>query len=210
MEDLVYRRLIDLYYLHEEPLKGTPEHLARQIRLRDQTKAVATILEEFFQKEEGGGGVPDNSWRMKRCDEEIVKFQDMREGGKKGAAIRWAKGGNGEGIAPLSPPYEPPNANRKPLTINQEPKEKTLVASLRFEEFWKAYPSDRKQAKKPCMDKWAKLKLDEMADKVISHVESLKRSKSWRDGYSPAPLTYLSQQRWIDGEPEVTEDFKWT
>jgi len=163
MEDLVYRRLIDLYYLHEEPLKGTPEHLARQIRLRDQTKAVATILEEFFQKEEGGGGVPDNSWRMKRCDEEIVKFQDMREGGKKGAAIRWAKGGHGEGIAPLSPPYEPPNANRKPLTNNQEPKKKEAsfprpedVSEQVWEDFLKARKEKKAVVTVTVMDRYRK------------------------------------------------------
>lgn len=119
MEDLAYRRIIDLYYLHEQPPSGTPEQIARQIRMRDQSKAVTQVLYEFFTEEVGDP--VDNStqvWRHKRCDKEIERYQAVKDGGKKGAAKRWAKGGDSQPIAPLSPPYAPPNANQEPVTNN--------------------------------------------------------------------------------------------
>ena len=121
MEDLAYRRIIDLYYLHEQPPSGTPEQIARQIRMRDQSKAVTQVLYEFFTEEVGDP--VDNStqvWRHKRCDKEIERYQAVKDGGKKGAAKRWAKGGDSQPIAPLSPPYAPPNANQEPVTINHK------------------------------------------------------------------------------------------
>jgi len=167
-------------------------------RSSEEIAAVKFCLNKFFTLENG-------RYVQSRIAEEIATYREKSATNRAIAVEREARkrtnrAQDDQDRAP----------NHKPITKNQEPKEKTLVASLRFEEFWKAYPSDRKQAKKPCMDKWAKLKLDEIADKVISHVESLKGSKSWRDGFCPAPLTYLSQQRWLDGEPEdKTEAFGW-
>ena len=122
MEDLAYRRIIDLYYLHETPPTGTPDQVARQIRMRDQAKAVAQVLHEFFTEEVGDP--VDNSmqvWRHKRCDKEIERYQAVKDGGRKGAAMRWAKGGDSPPIPPLSPPYVPPNANQEPITVNHKP-----------------------------------------------------------------------------------------
>jgi uncharacterized protein YdaU (DUF1376 family) len=134
MEDLAYRRIIDLYYLHEQPPSGTPEQIARQIRMRDQSKAVTQVLYEFFTEEVGGS--VDNSiqvWRHKRCDKEIERYQAVKDGGKKGAAKRWAKGSDGQPIAPLSPPYEPPNANQEPITNNRKPLTNNKTRSTRFD-----------------------------------------------------------------------------
>jgi hypothetical protein len=36
-------------------------------------------------------------------------------------------------------------------------------------------------------------KLDQIADKVIEHVKVCKESSQWKEGYEPAPLTYLNQ-----------------
>jgi uncharacterized protein YdaU (DUF1376 family) len=203
-QSMAYLRLIWMYYDQERPLPDDVESLAFQLGADEKT--IHLILVSYFKLEDG-------QWKHTRCDEEISGYRTRSEQASKAGRASAERRFNTRSTSVEQTPNDPstfcqPTNNH--ITNNQEPKEKTIVASQRFEEFWKAYPSDRKQAKKPCMDKWAKLKLDEMADKVISHVESLKRSKSWRDGYSPAPLTYLSQQRWIDGEPEVTEDFKWT
>lgn len=134
MEDLAYRRIIDLYYLHEQPPSGTPEQIARQIRMRDQSKAVTQVLYEFFTEEVGDP--VDNStqvWRHKRCDKEIERYQAVKDGGKKGAAKRWAKGGDSQPIAPLSPPYAPPNANQEPITNNRKPLTNNKTRSTRFD-----------------------------------------------------------------------------
>ena len=49
MEDLAYRRMIDLYCLKESPLPIAPNDVAKLIRLRDEVDAVTTVLEEYFE-----------------------------------------------------------------------------------------------------------------------------------------------------------------
>lgn len=69
--------------------------------------------------------------------------------------------------------------------------------------FWKSWPaSQRKVAKAECQKKWRSMKLDPLAEQIIAHVEAMKLKKQWRDGYEPAPLTYLNQRRWEDGTDE--------
>jgi uncharacterized protein YdaU (DUF1376 family) len=109
IEDLAYRRLLDHYYLHESPIKQ--RDIARQIGMRDHEQEVLTVLDEFFISAEDGFIHP-------RADAEIAKFKEFAEAGKRGAAKRWAKGGDGEAI---SPPNATPIAtiNHKPITNNQ-------------------------------------------------------------------------------------------
>jgi uncharacterized protein YdaU (DUF1376 family) len=109
IEDLAYRRLLDHYYLHEAPIKQ--RDIARQIGMRDHEQEVLTVLDEFFISAEDGFIHP-------RADAEIAKFKEFAEAGKRGAAKRWAKGGDGEAIGP---PNAPPIAtiNHKPITNNQ-------------------------------------------------------------------------------------------
>jgi len=70
----------------------------------------------------------------------------------------------------------------------------------RFEEFWESYPNVRKVNKKTCMERWANKNIDAIADEVIGYVKKMKNTQSWKDGFSPAPLTLLNQERWNDGE----------
>jgi len=69
VEELAYRRMIDLYYLTEKPLPNDPALIARKIRLRKFTKEVEQILAEFFTTSKAG-------FRNKRCDEEILKYKN--------------------------------------------------------------------------------------------------------------------------------------
>ena len=108
-EDLAYRRMIDLYYQTEEPFTDTAK-LSRKVR--SSFEIVGSLLHEFFIYEE-------NAWHLKRADEEIAKYKAMKDGGRKGAALRWHKGSD-------SPPINPPNhspmptKNQEPRTINQD------------------------------------------------------------------------------------------
>lgn len=110
IEDLAYRRLLDHYYLHESPIKQ--RDIARQIGMRDYEQEVLTVLDEFFTSADDGFIHP-------RADAEIAKFKEFAEAGKRGAAKRWSKGGDGEAN---SPPIATPIAtiNHKPIPINQE------------------------------------------------------------------------------------------
>ncbi len=68
-------------------------------------------------------------------------------------------------------------------------REDNNISIVRFEDFWKEFPVNRKVGKKPCMDKWGKKGLDNIADRIINHVKAMKQSKQWKDGFNPAPLT---------------------
>ena len=109
-EDLAYRRLLDFYYLHEQPIKH--RDIARQINMREFEQDVLTVLEEFFLSTDAGFINP-------RADLEIAKYKEFSEAGKRGAAKRW--GSNGEAN---SPPNATPIAtnNQEPITNNHKPK----------------------------------------------------------------------------------------
>ncbi len=120
LEHGVYRQLLDTYYLSEHPIPRETEVVFRRLsaRTEEEKKAVEIILSEFFVLTEDG-------WVQSRCDEEIREFQGKanraRDNGKLGGRPKKTK----EVISGLSELTEE-KANHKPLTINQEPKVKTL------------------------------------------------------------------------------------
>ena len=118
-EDLAYRRLLDFYFLHEQPIKH--RDVARQIGMREHEEDVLTVLNEFFLSTPEGFVNP-------RADKEINQYKEFAEAGKRGAAKRWGKPPNGEAI---SPPNATPIAtnNHKPIT-NNHIKEKRLGSRL--------------------------------------------------------------------------------
>jgi uncharacterized protein YdaU (DUF1376 family) len=118
-EDLAYRRLLDFYFLHEQPIKH--RDVARQIGMREHEEDVLTVLNEFFLSTPEGFVNP-------RADKEINQYKEFSEAGKRGAAKRWGKPHNGEAI---SPPNATPIAtnNHKPIT-NNHIKEKRLGSRL--------------------------------------------------------------------------------
>lgn len=71
-----------------------------------------------------------------------------------------------------------------------------------FVDFWSMWPaSDRKNDRKKCAAKWKRSGFSSKLPLILAHVEALKDSKQWRDGFEPAPLTYLNGERWGDGMP---------
>jgi uncharacterized protein YdaU (DUF1376 family) len=131
MEDLAYRRLLDFYFLHEQPIKH--RDIARQIGMREHEEDVMTVLNEFFISTADGFVSP-------RADKEIKQYKEFSEAGKRGAAKRWS-----------TPPHEgaisPPNAtpiatnNHKPITNNQEKKTlgKRLASDFSFPKEWEDF-----------------------------------------------------------------------
>jgi len=128
MEDLAYRRLLDFYFLHEQPIKH--RDIARQIGMREHEEDVMTVLNEFFLSTPEGFVNP-------RADKEIKQYKEFAEAGKRGAAKRWSKPPYGEAN---SPPNATPIAtnNHKPITINHI-KEKNIKKE--------SYPQDPALAK---------------------------------------------------------------
>ena len=72
MQDIAYRRLLDLYYLQERPLPGDPAACARQIGMREHLDDVRLVLEDYFHLEDG-------LYRNARCDRVLEDWSDKQE-----------------------------------------------------------------------------------------------------------------------------------
>lgn len=81
--------------------------------------------------------------------------------------------------------------------------DKNIKTIVRFNEFWDLYPNVRKTNKKGCMEKWKVKDLDQIADKVIGYVKAMKETKSWKEGFVPAPMTLINQERWDDSNEPI-------
>ena len=79
MEDLAYRRLLDVYYLREGPLPADIQVTAKLVRMRSMVEDVESVLREFFQLTEAG-------WMHIRCEHEIEHMQDKQAKAKASAA----------------------------------------------------------------------------------------------------------------------------
>ena len=203
LEDLAYRRLLDLYYLNEGPLAGTPDELARVIRMRQSADEVKAVLEEFFQLSEAG-------WQHSHCDEVIAKYHAKA----KQAATNGKAGGrqkkpsdNPEETQPVIsglPEKSESKTNQEPETNNhnhnQEDQKHLVTGVTDFDSFWKLYP--RKTAKAEAQKAWAKLSLDNSLLELITaglatHIACADWVKD--DGkYIPHASTWLNQRRWED------------
>lgn len=141
MEDLAYRRLLDFYFLHEQPIKH--RDIARQIGMREHEEDVMTVLNEFFISTADGFVSP-------RADKEIKQYKEFSVAGKRGAAKRWGTPPNGEAN---SPPNATPIAtnNHKPITNNQIREKATSVACPPDvdQQIWDDWKQLRKAKKAP-------------------------------------------------------------
>lgn len=111
MEDLAYRRMIDLYYLREQPLPLDAQEIARLIRLRSEADAVQTVLAEFFERTENG-------WNHGRCDKEIAHASEKREKARASAALS-VQARSGKRLTTVERPLSEglaPNPNPNPIT----------------------------------------------------------------------------------------------
>lgn len=126
IEDAIYRRLLDAYYLNERPLNECLTIVARQINAREYENEVKIILEEFFQ-------LTENGWINIRADKEIEHFhskiQQASNAGKASAAARLNKRSTGVQLT----------NNQEPITNNHKPINKVERAT-RLTQDWK--PSD--------------------------------------------------------------------
>ena len=189
-EDLAYRRLLDLYYMSETLIPLNAELVARKIRI--DLDITESVLGEFFEKTENG-------YFNHRCHVEVNKYQaqveNNRQLGKRGGRPKKTE----------SITESKPKVNPKKIQIQNINTISSQATTSRFDEFWSTWPaSSRKVAKSSCKAKWLKLKLDTVADEIITSVNALKGTEQWTSGFDPAPLTYINQRRWEDGVAEQT------
>lgn len=130
LEDLAYRRLLDLYYSSEQPISEDLKQVSRLIRMRTHCDFIATVLEEFFTLE-------DDGWHCERVDVEIFKYTEKSHKASKSAKARWKKAkqkqkvkASSERNANALETHNEGNANQEPITTNQEPLNNHVEESL--------------------------------------------------------------------------------
>ena len=112
IEDAIYRRLLDVYYLHERPLNAGITSVTRQINAKEYENEVKIILEEFFQ-------LTENGWINFRADKEIEHFHSkIEQASKAGKASAEAR--LNRRSTPVATDVQPTN-NQEPITNNHEP-----------------------------------------------------------------------------------------
>ena len=84
MEDLAYRRMLDLYYREEGPLPADVKQIARLIRMRSHTESIENVLQEFFVLDADG-------FRNISADKQLEKIYKKSAAARKSAEARWQK-----------------------------------------------------------------------------------------------------------------------
>ena len=84
LENGAYLKLINRYYLTEEPLPLDETQLFRLIGVRsdDEATAIRNVLQDFFTKSENG-------FIHKRCDIVIEEYQEKSDKASQSAKVRW-------------------------------------------------------------------------------------------------------------------------
>lgn len=144
LEDLAYRRLLDVYYLKDGILIGSASEVSRQIGMRDHISEVEQVLQDFFIANNEGG------WNHTRCDAEITHFRDKSLKASNAGKASAQRRHNGR-----STDVQPTN-NQQPRTKNQEldipplpPKGKVMKPDGVSQQVWDDFMAVRKAKKSP-------------------------------------------------------------
>lgn len=143
-EDIVYRRLLDLYYTSEKAISSDLMAVARRIRMPEHEHIIYSVLNEFFLFDD------DNSaWKHKRCEEAIQSYKNKREQNQKNGKL---------GGRPRKNPEEQKNPEKKNKTDtkphDQKPPKENKVIKIAVpegitEETWEAFKALRRAKKAP-------------------------------------------------------------
>ena len=213
MEDLAYRRMLDLYYLRESPLPKSIPEIAKLVRMRTHCESIANVLREFFV-------LSDLGYVNSKADATLSKIYSKSDKAKAAAEKRWEK-------------QEVKNANALPtdsecnadgmLPINlltQDLKHNNLVdsveptidfVSIEFDRFWRNYPTRKaKDTAERAFKKLVKGKKESQVrfyvDMILNyHLDCIDRGEIGADKLHASTL--INQQRWKDN-PEYFEAFK--
>ncbi len=204
MEDLAFRRLLDFCYLHEAPLEGTAEQVARKIGMREQAAEVESVLLEFFVLGD------DQRWHNARVERELAAFDEKREAavraGKASAKARAGaqRKGNGRSTVvqrslSVGSTDVQPTSTQETLDKNQEPESTPPppqggASSLRPddvpEDLWKEWVAFRKTKRAPVSQRVLEKTRRDATDAGMTMEEAL---TSWiaqgHTGFFPKPKT---------------------
>lgn len=210
MEDLAYRRLLDLYYLNEQPLNGCASDVAREVGLMDHVESVEYVLSKFFTKDE-------NVFRQKRIDLEIKKYKsnakNKSKAGKASAKARRAKASKGvtgvEQVLNTESTDEQLTNNHKPIT-NNHLKDKDIEQNDLLENGFDIFYSAGlvKKSKQQAFKKFKALAKQMKADPIefgqlLAQDVQARIAKQQYGIDKLHPSTYLNNERWTDEHEET-------
>jgi uncharacterized protein YdaU (DUF1376 family) len=146
IEDLAYRRLLDICYDTEKPLPKDIDKICRLIGLKNNPSETQAVLDDFFKLTHGG-------YIQKRVQKELkkysVKADAARVNGKLGGRPKITQSVNS-----ANPTLTQPKAKQEPLNNNHKPIKPCLfevpdwVNKKAFDEF----VQHRKEMNKPFSD----------------------------------------------------------
>lgn len=214
MEDLAYRRMLDLYYLKESPLPKSIPEIAKLIRMRTHSESIANVLREYFT-------LTDDGYVNGKADKTLGKIYDKSEKAKKSAEKRWElqrlknanalptdSERNANGMLPNN--LIPNNTEPNNIGHSVELPKVDFLKDL-FEKFWKNYPIKQKKANAEKSFRnllrgksQRKAEMETYALLTYYH-DHLVGVEFGADKLHPA--SYLNQKRWQDN-PEFMEQFE--
>ena len=143
IEDITYRRLLDMYYDTEAPIPNNIPLVSR--RLRIEVGIVKSVLEEFFEH-------TDLGYKNHRADIEIASYHEFlnkqKANGSKGGRPKKTQ------TKPIAnPSLTQNNPKQEPLTTNHKPIVTTATSvAIPFgvtESVWNDFLKQRKAKKSP-------------------------------------------------------------
>lgn len=146
MEDLAYRRMIDLYFIREACLPSDVAEVAKLIRLRGEVDVVASVLREFFVETLDG-------WANQRCEYEIGEAKSKRMKAKQSAEKRWESDGSTGDKKPSMRSHSDGNAPNPNPNPNTKKKNNKPYPDA-FEAAYAAYPARPGASKKDAYKAW--------------------------------------------------------
>ncbi len=223
-EEGIYLRLVNYYYDTEKPLPLDLRLVCRRLRLEAYWEQMQQIVHEFFEETPEG-------WKNSKCDRNIAYVNERalrnKENGRKGGRPRNQNNLEKSETEPKQNPEITQSViSGKPKRNPDESQTKgtddnfdtvkgngSYATCVRFDEFWEAYPRDRRRDKKKAQATWKRRKLDNMADLIINDVKNrVENDDQWKRGFSPMPTTYLNGDRWEDelsGDDDPPQPKSW-
>ncbi len=150
MEDLAYRRVLDLYYLREGPLPADVAEVARLIRMRNDVDMVERILGEFFKLFAAG-------WIHERCDAELSRMIERQTKAQASAqasvAARRAKAERPLNERSTTVELPTPTPTPTPISSSTKKKSPALFKPVDVsDEVWASFLTVRKSKKAAVTD----------------------------------------------------------
>lgn len=188
---------------------ATADGLNWQLR-RNATETLQELFEAELVTKNKDGTLAITGWDSRQVDSDssTARVQKYRKNKAQ------EKGNVTETLQERVEPVQEERRGDKPKPIVDLGRPKVLRGEPEsFRYFWEtAWPkgSKRKVDRAKCCEKWKRISATHpmiegehtIEWKIINHVQRMAKTAQWREGFEPAPMTYLNGERWRDPVPE--------